>query len=108
MNPIRRHCYDSVANEGIGFYAGEMMLQAGLFDDNSHTREIIYNFMRLRAVRVEVDVNPPSVNSRSSKLRNTWRKKFRWTQTQYVKKQSPFPRALAKPSLIKLADARRI
>ena len=33
------------------------MLQAGLFDDSPHTREIIYNFMRLRALRVEVDVN---------------------------------------------------
>src|SRR3954451_17052935 len=33
-----------------------MMLQAGLFDDSPHTRGIIYNFMRLRALRVEVDV----------------------------------------------------
>ena len=55
-NPIRRHYYDSGSNEGIGFYAEEMMLQAGLFDDSPHTREIIYNFMRLRALRVEVDV----------------------------------------------------
>ena len=55
-NPIRRHYYDSGANEGIGFYAEEMMLQAGLLDDSPHTREIIYNFMRLRALRVEVDV----------------------------------------------------
>ena len=55
-DPIRRHYYDSDANEGIGFYAEEMMLQAGLFDDSPHTREIIYNFMRLRALRVEVDV----------------------------------------------------
>ena len=55
-NPIRRHYYDSGANEGIGFYAEEMMLQAGFFDDSPHTREIIYNFMRLRALRVEVDV----------------------------------------------------
>ncbi len=55
-DPIRRHYYDSGANEGIGFYAEEMMLQAGLFDDSPHTREIIYNFMRLRAMRVEVDV----------------------------------------------------
>jgi uncharacterized protein (DUF885 family) len=55
-DPIRRHYYDSGANEGIGFYAEEMMLQAGLFDDGPHTREIIYNFMRLRALRVEVDV----------------------------------------------------
>jgi uncharacterized protein (DUF885 family) len=55
-DPIRRHYYDSGANEGIGFYAEEMMLQAGLFDDNYHTRETIYSFMRLRALRVEVDV----------------------------------------------------
>jgi hypothetical protein len=53
---IRRHYYDSGPNEGIGFYAEELMLQAGLFDDSPHTREIIYNFMRLRALRVEVDV----------------------------------------------------
>jgi len=53
---IRRHYYDSGANEGLGFYAEEMMLQAGLFDDNPHTRETIYSFMRLRALRVEVDV----------------------------------------------------
>jgi uncharacterized protein (DUF885 family) len=55
-DPIRRHYYASTANEGIGFYAEEMMLQAGLFDDSPHTREIIHNFMRLRALRVEVDV----------------------------------------------------
>jgi uncharacterized protein (DUF885 family) len=55
-DPIRRHYYDSGANEGLGFYAEEMMLQAGFFDDNEHTREIIYSFMRLRALRVEVDV----------------------------------------------------
>jgi uncharacterized protein DUF885 len=55
-DPIRRHYYDSGANEGIGFYAEEMMLQAGLFDDSPRTREIIYHFMRLRALRVEVDV----------------------------------------------------
>ena len=55
-DPIRRHYYDSGANEGIGFYAEEMMLQEGLFDDSPRTREIIYNFMRLRALRVEVDV----------------------------------------------------
>lgn len=55
-DPIRRHYYDSGANEGLGFYSEEMMLQAGLFDDSPRTREIIYNFMRLRALRVEVDV----------------------------------------------------
>jgi uncharacterized protein (DUF885 family) len=55
-DPIRRHYYDSGANEGLGFYAEEMMLQAGFLDDNPHTRETIYSFMRLRALRVEVDV----------------------------------------------------
>jgi len=55
-DPIRRHYYDSSANEGIGFYAEEMMLEAGLYDDSPRTREIIYNFARLRALRVEVDV----------------------------------------------------
>lgn len=55
-DPIRRHYYDSNANEGIGFYAEEMMLQAGLFDNSPRTRETIYSFMRLRALRVEADV----------------------------------------------------
>src|SRR5699024_10712360 len=36
--------------------AEEMMLQAGLFEDAPKTREIIYNFSRLRALRVDVDV----------------------------------------------------
>jgi hypothetical protein len=53
---IRRQYYDSGANEGIGFYAEEMMLQAGLYDDSPRSREIIYSFARLRALRVEVDV----------------------------------------------------
>ncbi len=55
-DPIRRQYYDSGANEGIGFYAEEMMLQAGLYDDSPRSREIVYNFARLRALRVEADV----------------------------------------------------
>ena len=55
-NPIRRQYYDSGPNEGIGFYAEEMMLQAGLWNESPRSREIIYNFARLRALRVEVDV----------------------------------------------------
>jgi uncharacterized protein (DUF885 family) len=55
-DPIRRHYYDSGANEGIGFYAEEMLLEAGLFDNSPRSREIIYNMVRLRALRVEVDV----------------------------------------------------
>lgn len=53
---IRRQYYDSGVNEGLGFYAEELMLATGLYDDSPRTREIIYNFMRLRALRVEVDV----------------------------------------------------
>ena len=52
----RRHFYDSCPNEGLAFYNEEMLTQAGLFDDAPVTRRIIYNFMRLRALRVEVDV----------------------------------------------------
>lgn len=55
-DPIRRHYYDSGANEGIGFYAEEMMLQAGLYDDSPHTREIVYTQMALRALRQIADV----------------------------------------------------
>ena len=53
---VRRHWYDSGVNEGLGTYAEEMMLQAGLFDDSPRTREMIYRYLRLRALRVEVDV----------------------------------------------------
>jgi hypothetical protein len=56
-DPIRRHYFDSGPIEGWGFYVEELMLQEGLFDnDRPQTREIIYNFMRLRALRVEVDI----------------------------------------------------
>ncbi len=54
--PVRRHYYDSMSNEGIAFYNEELMLASGLFDEAPLSREIMYNFMRLRALRVEVDV----------------------------------------------------
>jgi hypothetical protein len=53
---IRRHYIDSSINEGIGFYVEEMLLQAGLFDFSPRSKEIIYSFARLRALRVEVDI----------------------------------------------------
>jgi hypothetical protein len=56
-NPMRRHFVDSVANEGIAHYNEELMLTAGLFEDAPHSRTTVYNFMRLRALRVVVDVN---------------------------------------------------
>ena len=55
-DPIRRHFYDSAPNEGLGFYSEEMMLQSGLFDDSPRTREIVYRFMILRAIGIELDI----------------------------------------------------
>lgn len=55
-NPIRRHYIDSSANEGIGFYVEELLLQGGLFAYSPRSREIMHSFMRLRALRVEVDI----------------------------------------------------
>jgi uncharacterized protein (DUF885 family) len=55
-DPVRRHYYDSESNEGIGFYAEEMMLEAGLFKDAPQMSESIYSMMRLRALRTEVDI----------------------------------------------------
>lgn len=55
-DPIRRHYYDSGSNEGLGFYAEEMMMQAGLYDDSPRVRELIWGMSRLRAARVTVDV----------------------------------------------------
>ena len=54
---IRRHFYDSGANEGIAFYNEELMLCAGLFADKAHSQTLMYNFMRLRALRVIIDVS---------------------------------------------------
>ncbi len=45
-----------MSNEGIAFYNEELMLASGLFEGTPGTRQIMYNFMRLRALRVEVDV----------------------------------------------------
>lgn len=55
-DPARRHFYDSVPNEGIAFYNEELMLTSGLFDDSPAGAAFIANAMRLRALRVEIDV----------------------------------------------------
>jgi Bacterial protein of unknown function (DUF885) len=54
--PVRRHYYDSGSSEGIAFYNEEMMLVSGLLENAPHTRSAICNFMRLRALRVTVDL----------------------------------------------------
>jgi len=54
--PVRRRYIDSSVNEGIALYVEELLLQAGLFDFSPRSREIIYSYARLRALRVEVDI----------------------------------------------------
>ncbi|TMP93915.1 MAG: DUF885 domain-containing protein [Verrucomicrobia bacterium] len=50
--PIRRHYYDSGANEGIGFYAEEMMLQAGVVRRQpAHARNHLQFHASARAAR---------------------------------------------------------
>ncbi|WP_163505827.1 DUF885 family protein [Fodinicola acaciae] len=55
-DPVRRHYYDSLPSEGIAFYHEEMTLQAGLFADRPDSMRQIANFLRLRAIRAELDV----------------------------------------------------
>ena len=54
---LRQFYYDSGVNEGIAFYNEELMLAAGLFVESPHTQIVMYNFIKLRAMRVIVDVN---------------------------------------------------
>ena len=53
---IRRAFYDSGPIEGLAFYSEELLLSAGLYADAPKAREMVANYMRLRALRVEVDV----------------------------------------------------
>jgi hypothetical protein len=53
---IRRAFYDSGPVEGLAFYSEELLLNAGLYADAPKAREMTANYMRLRALRVEVDV----------------------------------------------------
>ena len=55
-NPLRREYFDSGPIEGLAFYAEELLLAHGFFDERPRTRETIYRFARLRAARVEADV----------------------------------------------------
>ncbi|WP_316529394.1 DUF885 family protein [Kitasatospora brasiliensis] len=55
-NQLRRHYYDSAANEGVAFHMEELTLTAGLFDGAPASQRFIVNAMRLRALRVEIDL----------------------------------------------------
>ena len=53
---IRREFYDSGPIEGLAFYSEELLLSSGLYADAPKAREMTANYMRLRALRVEVDI----------------------------------------------------
>jgi uncharacterized protein (DUF885 family) len=55
-SPIRSQHRDRFKSEGWSTYWEETALQLGFYDDRPRSRELIYNFLRLRALRVIVDV----------------------------------------------------
>ena len=55
-SPIRRGHRDRFKSEGWSTYWEETAMQLGYYDERPKSRELIYNFMRLRAMRVIVDV----------------------------------------------------
>jgi uncharacterized protein (DUF885 family) len=59
-DPIRRRHYDGAAVEGLGTYVEEMLMQHGGFDDAPSLRQVTYSMLKLRALRVIMDVNVAS------------------------------------------------
>jgi uncharacterized protein (DUF885 family) len=53
---IRSQHRDRFKSEGWSTYWEETALQLGFYDDRPRSRELIYNFLRLRALRVIIDV----------------------------------------------------
>ena len=55
-SPIRRRHTERYKSEGWATYWEETGLQLGYYDDRPRSRELVYNFLRLRALRVIIDV----------------------------------------------------
>lgn len=55
-SPIRSLHRDRFKSEGWSTYWEETAMQLGFYDDRPRSRELIYSFLRLRALRVIVDV----------------------------------------------------
>lgn len=53
---IRRQHIERVKSEGWSTYWEEAALHLGYYDDRPRSREIVYSFLRLRALRVIIDV----------------------------------------------------
>jgi glucose/arabinose dehydrogenase len=56
LSPIRARHIDRFKSEGWATYWEETALQTGFYDERPRSRELIYNFLRLRGLRVIVDV----------------------------------------------------
>jgi hypothetical protein len=91
--PLRRFYYDSGVNEGIAFYNEELMLAAGLFEDVPHSKIVMYNFMKLRAMRVIVDVQ---LATGSIDIE---------TATSYLENKVPMDRATAYEEAVSFASS---
>ncbi len=55
-SPIRAGRRDRFKSEGWSTYWEETAVQLGYYDERPRSRELIYNFLRLRAMRIIVDV----------------------------------------------------
>ncbi len=55
-SPIRSKRRDRFKSEGWSTYWEEAAVQLGFYDDSPRSRELIYNFLRLRGLRVVIDV----------------------------------------------------
>ena len=55
-SPIRSQHRDRFKSEGWSTYWEETAVQLGFYDERPRSRELIYNFLRLRAIRVIIDV----------------------------------------------------
>ena len=95
--PVRRHYYDSGSCEGIAFYNEEMMLVSGLLDDAPHTRAAMCNFMRLRALRVSVDLGLATGSCRSRAPRASSSHASPWTLPPPGRKPRFLPRHRGRP-----------
>ena len=105
--PLRRHYYDSGANEGIAFYNEELMLASGLFDDQPISRTIMYNFMGgCEPYGSRSTSASPSGSSTSLLRQSIWRRSCRWMPVPRTRRPLSSPHIRVRPSPIRSARLR--
>ena len=83
--PIRRHYYDSGANEGIAFYNEELMLAAGLFADAPHTATPILQLHAVAGAAGDGRCRPGHRRAVDhGRRRLPWRRGCRWIRETAV------------------------